>query len=137
MFRRREFTWEEEEGISSRPLFTLNSTLFIAWLFCLLFHTGNHDTPVHQFTMFQSSLSALYLSNYCVGDLTRTPDCGQYPTPTIYAYSQSASPIQHTVNLVFGYKVFLKVYFNVKIYADFKSVCSQTQNVERFAKSMF
>ena len=52
-------------------------------------------------------------------------------------YSQSASPIQHTVNLVFGYKVFLKVYFNVKIHADFKSVCSQTQNVERFAKSMF
>ena len=51
--------------------------------------------------------------------------------------SQSASPIQHTVNLVFGYKVFLKVYFNVKIHADFKSVCSQTQNVERFAKSMF
>ena len=29
-------------------------------------------------------------------------------------YSQSASPIQHTANLVFGYKVFLKVYFNVK-----------------------
>ena len=52
-------------------------------------------------------------------------------------YSQSASPIQHTVDLVFGYKVFLKVYFNVKIHADFKSVCSQTQNVERFAKSMF
>ena len=52
-------------------------------------------------------------------------------------YSQSASPIQHTVNLVFGYKVFLKVYFNVKIHADFKSVCSQTQNVERFAKFMF
>ena len=51
--------------------------------------------------------------------------------------SQSASPVQHTVNLVFGYKVFLKVYFNVKIHADFKSVCSQTQNVERFAKSMF
>ena len=51
--------------------------------------------------------------------------------------SQSASPIQHTVNLVFGYKVFLKVYFNVNIHADFKSVCSQTQNVERFAKSMF
>ena len=51
--------------------------------------------------------------------------------------SQSASPIQHTVDLVFGYKVFLKVYFNVKIHADFKSVCSQTQNVERFAKSMF
>ena len=51
-------------------------------------------------------------------------------------YSQSASPIQHTVNLVFGYKVFLKVYFNVKIHADFKSVCSQTQNVESFAKSM-
>ena len=53
-----------------------------------------------------------------------------------YSISQSASPIQHTVNLVFGYKVFLKVYFNVKIHADFKSVCSQTQNVERFAKSM-
>ena len=52
-------------------------------------------------------------------------------------YSQSARPIQHTVNLVFEYKVFLKVYFNVKIHADFKSVCSQTQNVERFAKSMF
>ena len=51
--------------------------------------------------------------------------------------SQSASPIQHTVNLVFGYNFFLKVYFNVKIHADFKSVCSQTQNVERFAKSMF
>ena len=51
--------------------------------------------------------------------------------------SQSARPIQHTVNLVFGYKVFLKVYFSVKIHADFKSVCSQTQNVERFAKSMF
>ena len=54
-----------------------------------------------------------------------------------HCYSQSASPIQHTVNLVFGYKVFLKVYFNVKIHADFKSVCSQTQKVERFAKSMF
>ena len=53
------------------------------------------------------------------------------------SHSQSASPIQHTVNLVFGYKVFLKVYFNVKIHAGFKSVCSQTQNVERFAKSMF
>ena len=51
--------------------------------------------------------------------------------------SPSASPIQHTVNLVFGYKVFLKVYFNVKIHADFKSVSSQIQNVERFAKYMF
>ena len=52
-------------------------------------------------------------------------------------YSQSASRIQHRVNLVFLYKVFLKVYFNVQIHADFKSVCSQTQNIERFAKSMF
>ena len=43
--------------------------------------------------------------------------------------SPSASPIQHTVHLVFGYKVFLKVYFNVKIHADFKSVGSQTQKV--------
>ena len=42
--------------------------------------------------------------------------------------SQSASPIKHTVNLVFGYKVFLKVYFNLKIHADFKSVGSQTEN---------
>ena len=59
------------------------------------------------------------------------------PKYRVNYYSQSASPIQHTVNLVFGYKVFLKVYFNVKIHADFKSVCSQSQNVERFAKSMF
>ena len=43
----------------------------------------------------------------------------------IYIYSPSASPIKHTVHLVFGYKVFLKVYFNVKIHADLKSVDSQ------------
>ena len=48
-----------------------------------------------------------------------------------------ASPIKHTLHLVFGYKVFLKVYFNVKIHADFKSVGSKTQKVERFAKSVF
>ena len=64
-------------------------------------------------------------------------DCQLLQLMQYLQHSQSASPIQHTVNLVFGYKVFLKVYFNVKIHAEFKSVCSQTQNVERFTKSMF
>ena len=45
--------------------------------------------------------------------------------------------IKHTVHFVFGYKVCLIVYFNVKIHADFKSVSGQTQKVERFAKYVF